>query len=120
MDAVDSVEELRRLRKEIEDMGIWACKYAHPLLIGNYQHTNQRLVSLDSEIRDASAQELPKSARKDQQAAALRQQSERQKTGLTQQREQLDAYIKERRAMNDKRIAADKDIRALRAALTSL
>jgi hypothetical protein len=116
----ESVEELRRLRKEIEDMGIWPCKYAHPLLIGNCQHTNQRLVALDSEIRDASAQELPKSARKDQQATALRQQSERQKTGLMQQREQLDAYIKERRALNDKRIAADKDIRALRAALTSL
>jgi len=117
--SVKTVDDLRRLRQEISEQSIWPCKYGG-LLIGDCQHAKDHILSLDAQTRGSAARDLLKSARKNQQANALRQQSDRQQSGLLQQREKLDALIKERRVLNDKRIAVDNEIKKLRAALSSL
>ncbi|MBV10922.1 hypothetical protein [Rubinisphaera sp.] len=114
------VESLRQLKQEIEAAKIWPCKYAHPVLIGNCQHTNERLVGLDTEIREASAKGLSKVSKRDQTAKKLADQSDRQRSLLTQQRERFDALITDRRNLEDKRRETTGKIKVLQQTAESL
>jgi hypothetical protein len=114
------VEALRQLKQEIENAKIWPCKFAHPLLIGNCQHTNERLENLDAELQEALAKSMPNVSKRDQSAKQLKEQSQRQQNILIQQRERLDGLITDRRQLEDDRREASEQIRALRRTLESL
>jgi hypothetical protein len=114
------VESLRQLKQDLEFAKFWVCKYASPLMIGNCQHTNDRLIGLDVEIHEASTKGLPKVSKRDQTAKKLADQSGRQRNLLTQQRERLDALITDRRELEDQRRETTGKIKIMQQTAESL
>lgn len=116
---MQSLEELRQLRKLIQDVEHALCKYGQ-VSIGACTHAKQQLVELDHQIRDRSKEASPVASHRDQMSAQLRAILQRRSKLIEKLTKDLQKLMEERHGLNDERLAIDNQITGMQKAADSL
>lgn len=114
-----SLEELRQLRKLIQDMEHGFCKYGE-VSIGSCQHAQSKLVELDQQIREVSQATLPKAAKRDRVSTQLRAATKRRSELIKKLMVGLETLNKERQKLDDERRKVSDHISRLQRTINSL
>ena len=114
-----TLEELRQLRKLIQDMEHGFCKYGE-VSIGNCERAQTKLVELDQQIREASQATLPKAAKRDRISTQLRAATKRRSDLIKNLTAALESLTKERQKLDDERRKLSDQISRLERTIKSL
>ncbi|WP_145254088.1 hypothetical protein [Planctomycetes bacterium Pan216] len=114
-----SLNELRELKKQINELEEMLCKYGN-VPIGECTHTRDHLTTIDEEISTKSSEYLPTAADRDQSLADLRAREKRLESQLAKSRMQLDDLNDQRRDLDDERRNTDRQIAEIRKTLRQL
>ena len=114
-----SIQELEELRGSIKDAALAFCRYGR-VAIGECEHAERQLVTLDEELKKARSDTLPEASRREQAAGALRDQHKRLSDTVKRLRDQLNTLIAKRRELEDERQEVTRDAQAVQDALDKL
>ena len=116
---LNELQRLRSIRQLIRDSESALCRYGG-VLIGECSYVVARVEQIDGEIRDRQRTTLPTVSEREQAAARLAEQAERQRSLVGQIQQRLDAMNREKNELIERRRNLNDQIRRIPTMLADI
>jgi hypothetical protein len=116
---LQQLEQLRSLRQFVREAESALCRYGG-VLIGQCSYVVARTEQLDGELRDRQRTTLPTVSEREQAAARLAEQAERQRSLVGQIQQRLDAMNREKNELVERRRNLNNEVRRIPTILAEI